>query len=144
MRADTAPTIRLSDYRPPAFLAEGVELTFALHPTATRVKARVAFRRNPEAAPDADLRLDGRSLKLVSAAIDGIPVPQNALALDDEGLTVAAPHVPDAFTWEAEVEIAPEANTAPRGPLHVRAACTAPSARPRASARSPTSPTAPT
>ncbi len=33
MRADTqAPTIRLSDYRPPAFLADGVELTFALAP----------------------------------------------------------------------------------------------------------------
>jgi aminopeptidase N len=118
MRADAqAPTIRLADYTPPAFLAETVELTFRLAPGAARVRARVAFRRNPAVAGDTppDLRLDGRSLKLVSAAIDGAPVPQNALALDEEGLTVAAAHVPDAFTWEAETEIAPEANTALEG-----------------------------
>ena len=49
MRADTAaPTIRLADYAPPDFLAESVELTFRLAPEATRVRARVAFRRNPE------------------------------------------------------------------------------------------------
>ena len=73
--------------------------------------------RNPARAGEGplDLRLDGRNLRLVSAAIDGAPVPQNALALDDEGLTVAAAHVPDAFTWEAETEIAPEANTALEG-----------------------------
>ena len=112
-----APTIRLADYRPPAFLAETIELTFRLHPTATRVLSRVTFRRNPARADEGplDLRLDGRRLHLVSAAIDGAPVPQNALALDDEGLTVAAAHVPDAFTWEAETEISPETNTALEG-----------------------------
>ncbi len=117
MRVDTqAPTVRLSDYTPPAFLADSVELTFTLHPTATRVKAKIAFRRNPDhEGPAPDLRLDGRSLKLVSAAIDGVAVPQNALATDDEGLTVAAAHVPEAFTWESETEIAPEKNTALEG-----------------------------
>ena len=80
-----------------------------------RVRARVGFRRNPAGNPAADLRLDGRALRLVSAAIDGAPVPQNALAVDAEGLTVAAAHVPDAFTWEAETEIDPEANTALEG-----------------------------
>ena len=102
MRVDAqAPTIRLADYRPPAYLADTVELTFALDPAATRVRARVAFRRNPARACDGplDLRLDGRNLRLFSAAIDGMPVPQNALALDEEGLTIPAAHVPDAFTW---------------------------------------------
>ena len=42
-------------------------------------------------------------------------MPQNALSLDGEGLTVAAAHVPGVFTWEAETEIAPEANTALEG-----------------------------
>jgi aminopeptidase N len=117
MRADTqAPTIRLADYRAPAFLAESIDLTFRLDPAATRVRARVGLRRNPARAEGPlDLRLDGRNLKLVSAAIDGSPVPQNALALDDEGLTIAAAHVPDAFIWEAETEIAPEANSALEG-----------------------------
>ncbi len=118
MRVDAqAPTIRLADYRPPAYLADTVELTFVLDPAATRVRTRVAFRRNPARSGEGplDLRLDGRNLQLVSAAIDGAVVPQNALSLDDEGLTVAAEHVPEAFTWEAETEIAPEANSALEG-----------------------------
>ncbi len=114
---DRPPTIRLADYRLPEYLVETVELTFVLDPAATRVRSRIAFYRNPARADEgpADLRLDGRGLKLISAAIDGGAVPQNALALDDEGLTVAAEHVPAAFTWEAEVEIAPEANKALEG-----------------------------
>ena len=118
MRVDAqAPTIRLADYRPPAYLADAVELTFVLDPAATRVRARVTYRRNPARASEGplDLRLDGRNLRLVSAAIDGTPVPQNAIALDEEGLTVPAEHVPHAFTWEAETEIAPEQNTALEG-----------------------------
>ena len=83
------------------------------------MRARVAFRRNPAGDPAADLRLDGRNLRLVSAAIDGAPVPQNALGLDAEGLTVAAAHVPGAFVWEAETEIDPAGEHRARGPLHV-------------------------
>jgi aminopeptidase N len=118
MRTDAqAPTIRLADYRLPDYLVESVELTLRLHPTATRVNARVRFYRNPARADEgaADLRLDGRGLKLVSATIDGVPVPQNALTEDPEGLTVAAAHVPSAFVWEAETEISPETNTALEG-----------------------------
>ncbi len=120
MRVDAqAPTIRLADYRPPAFLAETVELSFALAPTATRVRARIVFRRNPDRRDEGplDLRLDGRQLTLVSATIDGVAVPQNALTVDHEGLTVPADHVPQAesFVWEAETEIAPQGNTALEG-----------------------------
>ncbi|PZQ51593.1 MAG: aminopeptidase N [Rhodovulum sulfidophilum] len=119
MRLDAQPPlIRLEDYRPPAFLLDQVELTFRLAPGATRVTARLHLAPNPARAGEGprDLRLDGRLLKLVSAAIDGAPVPSNALALDDEGLTVDAAHVPDApFVWEAETEIAPEANSALEG-----------------------------
>ena len=51
MRTDAeAPTIRLADYRPPAFLADTVELSVALAPRTTRVTAKVAFRRNPARA----------------------------------------------------------------------------------------------
>ena len=115
MRTETAPTTRLADYAPPDFLADRIELVFRLAPEGARVLARVAFRRNPAGDPAADLRLDGRGLRLVSAAIDGASVPQNALGVDPVGLTVAAAHVPDAFVWEAEVEIDPEANSALEG-----------------------------
>ena len=122
MRADAqAPAIRLADYRPPAYLAETVELTFRLAPGATRVRARIAFRRNPGHAADgrADLRLDGRGLKLVSAAIDGAPVPQNALTLDDEGLTVTAAHVPRRLHLGGRDRDRPRVEHRARRPLHV-------------------------
>ncbi len=119
MRLDQqAPTIRLADYRLPAFLVESVELTFKLRPGATRVTSRVTMRPNPARSGEGplDLRLEGRSLKLISASIDGQAVAQNALGLDPEGLTIDAAHVPDrAFVWEAETEISPESNTALEG-----------------------------
>ncbi len=119
MRPDDKPAtqtqIRLADYAPPAWLAEAVHLTFDLHPTATRVSAKIAFRRNPASA-SGDLVLRGRALKLVSAAIDGAPLAEEDLARDAEGLTVAADRLPaDAFTWDCVTEIDPEANTALEG-----------------------------
>ena len=116
--AQQPPLIRLEDYRPPAYLLDRVELVFALSPGATRVRARLHLAPNPARAGEGplDLRLDGRLLKLLSATIDGAPVPANALSLDEEGLTVEATHVPQApFVWEAETGIAPEGNTALEG-----------------------------
>ena len=118
MRTDVAPTvIRLSDYRPPDWLIDDVRLVFDLKPRGARVRARIAFRRNPEAGGGpAALRLDGRALTLVSAAIDGRPLAEGERTVDAEGLTVAAETLPgDAFLWEAETEIAPETNTALEG-----------------------------
>jgi aminopeptidase N len=120
MRTEAAPkpaAVRLADYAPPAWIVDEVALDFALDPSATRVRSRIAFRRNPQAAQgQADLRLLGRRLGFVSAAIDGVPLGENALAIDPEGLTVPAAALPgDAFTWEAEVEIDPAANTALEG-----------------------------
>ena len=110
---DAAPeTVYLADYTPPAWLVDLVELDFALHPAATRVRSRVRFKRNPK-APRGDLVLDGENLTLISAAIDATPLTGTDYRRSDTTLTVPADRLPDAaFTWEAEVEIAPEANTA--------------------------------
>ncbi len=119
MRTETAPEapapVRLADYRPPAWLIDTVALDFDLHPTETRVRATLAFRRNPDAADGpADLRLDGRNLRLVSAAIDGREA--TGVNPDAEGLTIAARDLPgDAFTWTAVTEIDPKSNTALEG-----------------------------
>ncbi|MEM8569378.1 MAG: aminopeptidase N [Pseudomonadota bacterium] len=110
------PKIRLSDYTPPAFLVERVDLTVRLAPEATRVVARLTMRPNPNVDGDADLRLDGRALKLVSAKIDGEALPTDLVVLDDEELRVPRAHIPDApFVWEAETEIEPAKNTALEG-----------------------------
>jgi aminopeptidase N len=113
MMRDTAQPIYLADYQPPAFLVEQVELTFKLAPTTTRVISRIRFAPNPDAAPGQDLRLDGEGLRLIAASIDGADL---AITPDATGLTVSASDLPDGpFTWAAEVEIAPEGNTALEG-----------------------------
>ena len=104
----TAAAVHLSDYRAPAFLIDEVDLTFRLAPSATRVLSRIRFRPNPQAP--GPFRLDGENLKLISARIDGAPA---APEVDERGLTCAVPDAP--FTWEAEVEIDPAANTALEG-----------------------------
>lgn len=101
--------VHLADYTPPAYLVDGVELTFRLHPTATRVRARIAFRPNPDTT-DRRFFLHGEDLILLSATIDGTPVTPE---VTPEGLTAEVPDAP--FTWETEVEIAPEKNTALEG-----------------------------
>ncbi|MGM0585729.1 MAG: aminopeptidase N [Pseudomonadota bacterium] len=106
MRPDAAPSpVRLADYAPSAWRAETVRLVFDLAPHGTRVRARIRFVKG-EGGP---LRLDGQKLRLLSASVDG----QDALpriTLDRDGLTLEG-ELPDAFDWEAEVELDPEANT---------------------------------
>ena len=112
---DSARTIHLSDYRPPAWLIESVELDFALDPKATRVRSRIRFTRNP-AGDGGDLVLDGEQLSLLSVALDDQPLSENAYQQDGTSLTIPAAQLPgDSFTFAAEVEINPAANTALEG-----------------------------
>jgi aminopeptidase N len=100
----------LADYRPYPFDLPQVDLTFNLHPTATRVRARLAFV--PKGA-GADLRLDGEGPRLVSVTVEGRAVD---VTPDATGLTIPASVLPAGpFTVETEVEIAPQANTALEG-----------------------------
>jgi aminopeptidase N len=111
MRTDTPQPIHLSDYRAPDFFVDEVSLDFALAPKATRVKARLAVRRNGD--HDRPLRFNGERLKLISAAIDGRALAPADYEVDDEFLTIAAPGA--AFSLETEVEIDPEGNKALEG-----------------------------
>jgi aminopeptidase N len=111
MRTDTPQSIQLADYQAPDYLVDEVGLDFALVPTATRVKAKLAVRRNGE--HDRPLHFNGERLKLLSVAIDGAALTDGQYEIDDEWLTIAAP--PAAFTLETEVEIDPEGNRALEG-----------------------------
>jgi aminopeptidase N len=103
---DASPqAIHLADYTPPAYLVEDVHLTFRLAPDATRVISRIRFVPNPAARSRAFF-LHGEDLTLIGAKIDGAAVTP---ALTEAGLTAEVPDAP--FTWEAEVEIDPAANT---------------------------------
>jgi aminopeptidase N len=101
--------VYLKDYQPFTHLLDRVELTFHLHPTATRVHARLAFAPNPARPGRHDLFLHGRELRLISAHLDGRAITPE---VTDQGLTIAAQDLPDAaFTLETIVEINPSANT---------------------------------
>ena len=107
---DAAPQpIYLKDYTPFGYLIDKASLTFKLHPTATRVISRIAFRPNPEAS-DTRFFLHGEDLSLISAKLDGAEVSPRLI---EGGLECDVPE--SAFVWEAEVEINPEGNTALEG-----------------------------
>ncbi len=115
--ADVAPPqpTRLADYRPPGFLIETVDLTIELGDADTRVKSRLAIRRNPEAVEKAAaLELDGDTLELVSLALDGEQLGANRYRATEEGGLVIE-GVPDTFTLDVETKIDPQSNTALSG-----------------------------
>jgi len=116
MARDASPRATLlRDYQPPAYLIDAVALRFDLRERATRVRSRLALRRNP-AAPQAAgsaLRLHGECLSLRAIAIDGRPLEGAEYAVDAESMTLFAP--PEAFVLETEAEIVPEDNTALEG-----------------------------
>ncbi len=100
----TPPTIRLSAYRPPAWLIPNVALRFEVGETLTRVHSTLHVVRNGDHAEP--LVLDGEDLVLISMTVDGVPVQPQATRT---GISVAI--VGDAAVVETTVEVNPAANT---------------------------------
>ncbi|NKI35296.1 aminopeptidase N [Wenzhouxiangella sp. XN79A] len=120
MKGDSPRTpIQRVDYRPPDWWIDAVELTLALDPAATRVRAVLEVRRNAEAAGSASatgaapLELHGSGLMTRRVAVDGQERPAGEWTVQGETLRIAG--VPDRARVETEVEIAPSANTALEG-----------------------------
>jgi aminopeptidase N len=110
MRHPSTAAIRLVDYRPADFAIDSVELDVNLHPTKTRVVARLALRRNPAGDPGAPLALDGDDLTLLGVKLDGVTLAPGDYEATPDGLTL--PKVPDApFTLEIDTELNPSGNT---------------------------------
>src|SRR5687767_4376480 len=105
--------IRLSDYRPPDWLVDRLELDFRLGEDGSEVAACLELRRNPAGAPGAPLVLDGQELELLGVKLDGEPLGANRYSVDDDHLTVH--ELPDACRLETRVRIHPERNTALEG-----------------------------
>ncbi|MBC7743352.1 MAG: aminopeptidase N [Bdellovibrionaceae bacterium] len=98
--------IFLTDYLPPSFSIDSVQLYFNLHETKTQVKAKIDFKKIKDEA----LVLNGVGLKLLSIKLNEKPLAENSYKVEAETLTI--PNVPDAFTLETIVEINPEENKA--------------------------------
>ena len=114
MKPETPRPVLLADYTPPAYLISKVDLSIALDPTRTRVKARSKVNRNPKSTAPRGLRLDGEFLELESLSIDGKELAVSAYALDETGLTIHAPPQ-SPFTLDVTTYVNPQANTALQG-----------------------------
>lgn len=109
MRTDIAQPVHLKDYHPPDWLVETVRLDVSLHPTASRVRATLALKPNPNTA-SAPLILDGDGLSLVSLRLNGNLLAPDTYVSSSDTLTIPQP--PNApFTLEIETIVDPSANT---------------------------------
>ncbi|MBU6477156.1 MAG: aminopeptidase N, partial [Xanthomonadaceae bacterium] len=100
-----AKTIRLADYRPPAWRVTHVELKFELGIGETRVHSRLMLARD-RAEP---LRLDGEDLELVAAHLDGRTLTANDYRLDASGLVIMDAR--DGSVLELDVRMNPARNS---------------------------------
>ncbi|MEA3025398.1 MAG: aminopeptidase [Alphaproteobacteria bacterium] len=110
MRTEEHRPVRLSEYRPPDWLVETVDLDVKLHPTRTPVRTTLKLKPNPAAGAPAPLVLDGDGLTLLSLKIDGEPIAADRYVATPDGLTIAQPPQ-HPFTLEIETLVDPQANT---------------------------------
>ncbi|MFU8814798.1 MAG: aminopeptidase N [Pseudomonadales bacterium] len=114
MDSNTEAEVRLSEYQPPDFLVEHVDLTFELGAERTLVHSKLKVRRNPESgSADAPVVLDGASLELLGVAIDGEPLSSNQYVLEPNKLILAVDR--DAFELGIRTAIAPQDNRSGEG-----------------------------
>ena len=110
MRDATPQTIRLQDYKPPAFLISKVALDVDIQEGQSTVHATLKVSRNAARGEQGlPLILDGEDLELVSISIDGRALLAEEYAAGPESLTIE--RVPDAFTLETVVRFDPWKNT---------------------------------
>jgi aminopeptidase N len=112
MRTDTAHAIYRSDYTPPAYWVETVEIGFDLDPDATRVATRMTLTRN-KAAASKTLTLYGEEIELVQLRLNGVPLNKRAYRLNEGVLQIA--DAPDNVTLEIETLTHPSKNTSLMG-----------------------------
>jgi aminopeptidase N len=110
MRTNTGQPIRLSDYRPPDYLIDAVDLDFRLDRHATRVISTLSIRPNPLGQKGAALSLDGDELVLVGIELDGVAIDPAAFEASPSSLTLRNPPQ-RAFKLRIETRLDPTANT---------------------------------
>ncbi|MBK1681621.1 aminopeptidase N [Rhodocyclus tenuis] len=107
-----ARPILLADYTPPPFLVDQVALDFDFQRDHVLVSATLALRRNPQAAADAPLVLDGEDLETLSVAVDGVELAAAQYTLTATTLTLAADAaVGETCTLRTQVRTRPDENT---------------------------------
>jgi aminopeptidase N len=105
----TRNVIRREDYREPDWWTRHIELDVDLVPEATTIISRLTLERNAAATGSPALELDGEALVLVSAAVDGVPLPAERLVAVEGGLRVEG--LPERCVLEITQRCDPKNNT---------------------------------
>ena len=98
-----------TDYSPPAFLIDSVQLRFELDPQLTRVHSRMQMRRNPEAPSPEGIVLHGADLTLHEVSVDGVVLAQHEYECAGEELHIL--RAPAECVVETLTSHSPAANT---------------------------------
>lgn len=107
-------TIYLKNYQQPDFYIKNTDLDFQIFADKTVVRSRLEIEKNIEKnAHQADLVLNGEELKLLSVAVDGEKLSDNAYQCSDKNLILS--DLPNQFVLEIETQIHPDKNTALSG-----------------------------
>ncbi len=109
----TPKTTYLSDYQPPDYRVEWIELYFYLHETETIVNSTMLIHKQDNGSQTPPLKLNGEKLLPKSVALNGEKLSSSQYTFDDEHLII--PEVPASFELAIETEINPQANTALSG-----------------------------
>ncbi|QDT11814.1 aminopeptidase N [Planctomycetes bacterium K23_9] len=109
---ETMQVVYRSDYRPPTFWIDHVELEFDLDPHNAIVTTKITVRRNTD-QPSRTLELVGEQLKLLSVSVDGV-------ALNDDEYTASSDllvlnDLPARCEVQTKVAISPVTNKALSG-----------------------------
>ncbi|MDH0052288.1 aminopeptidase N [Pantoea sp. PA1] len=97
------------DYRAPDYTITDIDLTFELDESTTRVTAVSQVKRQGDS--QAELRLDGEDLTLISLEVDG----QAWAAWREEAGCLVLSQLPDSFTLKIVNDIHPDRNSALEG-----------------------------
>ena len=105
--------VQRSDYAPPAYWIDQVNLEFELDEPLTTVRASIQFRRNESSEESAPLVLVGEELQLEQVAIGDQVLSADEYTESDNQLVI--PSVPAQFELRTVVKIDPDGNTSLSG-----------------------------
>ncbi|MCF8179424.1 MAG: aminopeptidase N [Sulfuritalea sp.] len=111
--ATSTRTIYLKDYAPPAWLIDRVDLHVSIHDAYTEVRGTLACRRNPAGA-GGDLVLNGEELALQKLGVGDAALEASCYRFENDTLSISSLNgapLPEAFTLDTCVRIAPDKNT---------------------------------
>ena len=109
--------IHLSDYKKPEFEFEQVYLHFKLDPEKTIVNSEIKIKRIVKNGDKhSALVLNGKELKLISLAINGVLLDQCEFKTNNDLLEISSDKIKNSkFTLNCTTEINPKSNTALEG-----------------------------